>query len=90
MCSKHSNHDNGHAKKKRHFPMMLCLLIPVVIVLFTIYGGQGSSRGGLFSFLMMAVCIGSHFFMHGRHKPDEKSCCAPSEEEKSTHKLLEP
>lgn len=88
MCSKHSNHDNGHAKKKRHFPMMLCLVIPVVIVLITIYGGQGSNRGGLFSFLMMAVCIGSHFFMHGRHKPEEKSCCSSSDGEKTSDKLL--
>lgn len=90
MCCS-GKHDHTHGKNSEqenragsgfHFPMMMiCCLLPIIAIFFLGTTGIGGSLGRLLPLLMIVVCLGSHFFMHGHSHSKTEDCCKDDERE---------
>lgn len=87
MCCSGNHNHNRHktsnttplvverSKGKHHFPLMICCLIPIALLLFVNTSGIIRNLNGLFPILMIVVCVGSHLLMHGYSHHRDKNCC---------------
>lgn len=71
--------DEDKNKGKIHFPLMLCCLIPIALMLLLNALGIGKNLNGLFPILMIVACVGSHFLMHGHTHQKDQACCKDKE-----------